>query len=365
MKILHLSSHYYPSVGGIETYIEQVSKELSKGHEVVIFTQNSHNLAKSEVVNGVRIRRFFFPLRVRRNFLIPQLLPAMMSEKFDIVHLHLHFLWAELMSIPFKKLRKSALICTVHNFFSKANMLRAFEMSISCKVLSCSDLVITTTDEYRDRLSKYVKTPILTLPYFVDSNNFQPAYNKRFERYQPYLFTATSLERYHFYKGIDILLRAFAKLRKNHPRVNLLIAGEGRLRSSYQKLSKILGIDDSVYFLGHVNHDSLACLYLMAEGFVLPSLHTESFGIVLLESLCCGTPVITSELPGVREINPNKELLCKPADIDSLADCMDRLLTEAKWKKEAMANIGAVSKRYSREAHLERLQEIYRSLVTV
>jgi rhamnosyl/mannosyltransferase len=128
-----------------------------------------------------------------------------------------------------------------------------------------------------------------------------------------------------YYKGVDVLLRAMASCPGT-----LLLVGEGPEESALRALSRRLGIEDRVKFLGHVSAEALTHHLYAADVFVLPSTHrTEAFGVVQLEAMACGVPVVSTDLPtGVPWVNQHgiTGLVVPPNDEKALAEALRALL---------------------------------------
>ncbi|MEK6976218.1 MAG: glycosyltransferase family 4 protein [Candidatus Thermoplasmatota archaeon] len=159
------------------------------------------------------------------------------------------------------------------------------------------------------------------------------------------------------YKGLPVLLDAVATLR---PRVPLVIAGDGPLRASLQAQARRLGLD--VRFLGRVPDADLPSLYRGARLTVLPSVTCqEAFGISLLESMACGTPVVASRLPGVAELAGLGGLVAEPGDATDLAARLSTALDDdALPCGKPLAS--AIHAAYSWQAVADRLESVYREV---
>jgi glycosyltransferase involved in cell wall biosynthesis len=155
--------------------------------------------------------------------------------------------------------------------------------------------------------------------------------------------------------GVDVLLQAFARLDCD---ALLLVAGEGPERERLERLAHELGVADSVRFLGGVSEERLVALYSAADLTVVPSVSLEGFGLVVLESLACGTPVIASDAGGLPEALAGLEPRCVvPAgDPAALAERLTRPLPQPKACR-------ARAERFSWERSLERHAELYRRTV--
>ncbi len=147
---------------------------------------------------------------------------------------------------------------------------------------------------------------IVRIPGGVDTERFQPVADRRAVRSslglqsrQPLLFTIRNLEAR---MGLDTLIRAMAILRRQVPEVLLLIGGAGSLRDDLESLSTSLDLNGHVRFLGYVPDDRLPLYYQAADFFVLPTRELEGFGLVTIEALACGTPVLGTPVGGTPEI---------------------------------------------------------------
>lgn len=160
------------------------------------------------------------------------------------------------------------------------------------------------------------------------------------------------------YKGLSILLDALARLR---PGIPLYVVGDGPLATPLRQQAKDLGVD--VRFLGRVADADLPALYRGARLTVLPSLTAqECFGITLVESMACGTPVVASRLPGVSEVAAMGGLLADPGDAASLARHLKAALVPGVLPRgRALAT--AAHAAYSWDAVTDRLESVYRELV--
>ena len=136
------------------------------------------------------------------------------------------------------------------------------------------------------------------------------------------------------YKGVDVLLEAFAALRVGGLKADLLVAGGGPLRPALEGVSRNYGVDGHVHFLGFVPDRDLGDLYRFADVVVVPSLGSmESSSTVLEEAVACGTPIVGSALPGASESLPDDGIrgrLVPPGNAGSLTDAITRTLSLGK-----------------------------------
>lgn len=170
------------------------------------------------------------------------------------------------------------------------------------------------------------------------------------------------LDRAHSFKGLPILLQAVPRISD----VRLRIVGDGDLRPQYEQQARALGISDRVEFLGSVSDGELPNMYRQSDVLVLPSIgRSEAFGVVLLEAMASGIPVIASDLPGVRTVVADGEtgFLAPPGDVSALADRIGSLARDSEQRQRMSAAARQrVEERYDWERVMERWLKIYDGL---
>jgi glycosyltransferase involved in cell wall biosynthesis len=137
------------------------------------------------------------------------------------------------------------------------------------------------------------------------------------------------------WKGIHYAIKSVASLIKKGYPIRHLIAGDGEYKKFLQTLAKELNIDNDVMFLGNINNSELPRYYSLADIAIFPSIANETFGISIAEAMSCGVPVITTTVGGIPEVVTDKTgLLVPPEDEDSLAEAIEKLLSDEKLRKE-------------------------------
>ena len=174
------------------------------------------------------------------------------------------------------------------------------------------------------------------------------------------------LDQAHFFKGVSVLLQALTELPKF---VKAIIVGEGDLLNIYQNLAELLNLQDRVFFPGRVSAEALPQYYRMATVTVLPSTTMgEAFGLVLVESLSCGTPVIASDLPGVRTVVDNNTdgFLVIPNNIPDLRSKISKMIALPDEQRLSMGKKGRekVISKYTWEKAGEKLVNIYEQVLS-
>jgi glycosyltransferase involved in cell wall biosynthesis len=176
------------------------------------------------------------------------------------------------------------------------------------------------------------------------------------------------LDKYHAYKGLDDLLKALAIVRKQLPGVKLVIGGDGELLGHYRDTAANLGLSQNVEFQGFIPDEKLPEFYNRCDAFVLPSVSSEQegFGIVLLEAMASGRPVISTDIVGVAEDVKrfNAGRIVRLRDINALAQAILEILLDEELARE-MGRRGRtlVEGKYNWKKIGRDMLEIYRGLV--
>jgi glycosyltransferase involved in cell wall biosynthesis len=166
-------------------------------------------------------------------------------------------------------------------------------------------------------------------------------------------------------KGVDLLLLAFKKCKQKIKNLRLLIVGEGYMRNYLERMIKTLNLANDVKLAGRLPHDVLRVIYNKATITVLPS-KRESLGLVLLESMACGTPVIAMINEGAMEIISHgyDGLLVKQGDVTALSEAICRLVSDSSLRKEMGKRAREkVVRNFSIMEFARKLKELYKSLI--
>jgi len=375
VRIAHVTATFPPQYTGTGMVCYHNARGLARlGHEVTVFTAAC--AAGDEVRDppGVTVRRLPALLRLGNAPLLPGLLHL---GGFDLVHLHYPFYFgAELLW--FKSVTRSLpYVVTYHQdvLFSGAlePAARWHHQLLGTRILCRARRVLATSWDYAraSRLADLLKTHpqrLAELPNGVDAERFHPAANGSSVRQehglagtdQVILFVG-ALDRAHYFKGVDVLLRAMAQLGRQA--AQLWVVGEGNLRESYQRRAHEMGLAERVAFCGRVLEGELAARYAACDVLVLPSTTMgEAFGVVLLEAMASGKPVVASNLPGVRAVvsDGRDGLLVSPGDASALSEAMGRLLDDPQLRRK-MGQQGRrkVEAQYAWPRIIPRLVELY------
>lgn len=333
MRLAHITATFPPYYGGTgQVCYHNVLELAQRGHKVTVFTA-AYPPGDFAYPATLQVRRLPVALRVGNAPLLPGLAQL---RHYDLVHLHFPFYFgAELVTLAALR-RHMPLVITYHQdvllkgpwqLYARwhAWWLGAWVLRSAARVL------FTTLDYGRASAVRWLlqqrPQAVGELPNGVDVQRFRPDLPREVMRtrfgFAPedvVLVLVAGLDRAHYFKGVTTLLRALAQVTASN--VRLLVVGEGELRPRYAAQAAALGLGERVTFAGRVSDAELPLCYAAADIGVLPS-HTqgEAFGMVLLEAMACGKPVIASNLPGVRTVVRDGEtgLLCQPGMVADLA----------------------------------------------
>jgi glycosyltransferase involved in cell wall biosynthesis len=212
----------------------------------------------------------------------------------------------------------------------------AFKKWVEQRVYDRCDRFITLSQAFADLLHRDYNIPqakIYVIPGGINTQDFQITHSRQqareqmgFPRDRPILFTPRRLVQR---MGIDKLLEALVIVKQQVPAVWLAIAGKGSQREALAEQAAVLGLTDHVRFLGYVPDADLPICYQAADLTVVPSQSLEGFGLVLLESLACGTPVLSTPVGGMPEVlRPfDPHLVTRDATALAIADRLLEYLT--------------------------------------
>lgn len=336
MKILQTPARFYPFIGGVENYVYELSKQLvNQKYEIKIICANEPKSNNNEIINGIKVERLRYIGKIANTNITPYLPIKLLFEDFDVIHTHLPTPWTADWSAIIAFLRRKKLIVTYHNDIMGKGfasiIAKIYNKTFLKIVLGVAHKIIITQPKYLDYspyLKRY-KDKIVVIPVGVDTERFKPMKIKKKISTIGFL---SLLDEFHKYKGLDYLLKAIKQVKKKIPDVKLLVGGKGTLLQEYRKMAKDLNIEKNVEFLKFIPDEKLPEFYNKLDVFVLPSTSSEQegFGIVLLESLACGTPVITTDVVGVSNhiIKENLGKLTKKKDYKDLSDKIYSSLTE-------------------------------------
>lgn len=359
--------HFHPHKGGVENYIANFSTQLRDrcGWDVsVVTTRPDIGSPQQEEVLGLRV--FSLPrLATLSNTPVDHrwlgwIRQLIRTERPDVINAHVPV--PVMCDVARSARGGTPFVLTYHNDLVKQGLAgtvaaRAYQGAVLGRTLRMSDRIVVTSQTYVDQ-SPYLgrhRPKLRIVPPGVDTSVFHPgvsgrSFAERFGTRSPIVLFVGSLGPTHRHKGLDVLIPAVAKLRARFPEILLVVVGGGD-HGRYAELVRRSGVDANVTFAGYVDDDELPSYFAGADLFCLPSLSTaEGFGMVLAESLACGTPVVASRVGGMPYVveTTGGGVLAEPGDVSSLTNAIADLLS-APERLSAMGQRGAteVARRFS------------------
>ena len=382
MRVLHIGKFYPPHPGGIERTSADLCSGLAAGGDTVAMVAHAEPgcwRTSQTIVEDVSLTRVacagqlvYAPISPTFDY---QLRRTIKRFRPEILHVHVPNTSAFMM-LFMASARTIPWIVHWHAdipldsrrpvFRFAYRFYRPFEQAL----LRRAAAVIATSSAYLDSSAALApwRAKAHVIPLGID--DLQPSSGDEITRSPDRKFRILAVGRLSYFKGFDVLLRAVAKI----PDVELVLIGDGECGDELRRLAEELKIGSRVNFVGRVDMSAhggatIAAAYASADAFCLPSIdRAESFGIVLLEAMRAGLPVIASDIvgSGVTFVVRNEEtgLLVEPGNADALAQAIVRLRDDVPLRAQ-LGNTGR--KRYAEEftlpAYVQRTRALYRRVL--
>ena len=368
MKILQVNKLYSPHIGGIERVIQDISEGLSDRYDIEVLVCQPKGRTADEVVNGIKVRRSgsigtYFSMPVSIPFLFHS---RKMARAADIVHVHLPFPLGDLACLLSGY--KGKVVVSWHSDIVKQKKLMTFYRPVMNAFLKRAHCIFVATEGHI-KGSCYLKPyaeKCRIVPYGIDTGAYEKA-----EKY-PFLTDKLSCRsskkilftgRLVYYKGIDVLIRAMNRTTD----CELFIAGDGVLRDELLKEVKKAGTEERIHFMGVLSDRDLKAAFSDCDIFVLPSVaSSEAFGIVQMEAMVYGKPVINTDLPtGVPYVSPDgySGITVPPGDEEKLAEAIENLVHDNELREQYGKNAySLVREKYEMNIVNDKISNIYEEL---
>lgn len=343
-----VSPSYPPRTGGGEKYAQRMNIALGDlNHEVTILTavpdligRRSDGQTNIRYVNARRLVGFpFFSLAV--------LISMIRSTRADIILAYGPSPYDIITSVVSRLFRLPYIQVYHADFDEKRVHTRLATLVHNVVALRLSQMIVCTNQKMRERLAKRglsAKTTLLTPG--VDQMFFRARYRDRDRDCHYDLVFVGALDRDHYYKRLDLLLEAVAAISKTDKSIRLRVVGDGDRRASFEKLAADLGVREAVHFLGRVSDEELAQIYSQSRVLVLPSpTAQEGFGLVCLEAMAAGLPVVCSRNAGAAAIVADAPG-CTTWDGETVED-LARTVSAARHQQDCNLDLQGYARQFS------------------
>lgn len=380
LRVLMVSDVYFPRINGVSTSIETFRTALREhGVEVGLVAPRYGNEADTADIIRVPGRRLprdpedrlmaYGPLR--KTVLAT-------AADYDLIHVQTPFA-AHYAGLHAAKALAKPVLATYHTLFEEylqhyipflpAKALKALARRFSRGQCNALDAVVVPSTAMRDRLGDYgVHADMHVLPTGLPESAFQSGDRARFRARHgiaPDAPVALFVGRVAHEKNIHFLLEALVHARGDMPQLSLLVTGEGPALPDLRRQAARLGLQEAVRFLGYLDRiHELPDAYAAADAFVFAS-RTETQGLVLLEAMAQGCPVVAQAVMGTADIlGPGRGCLVAPDDAQAFARALLRVVNDENLRSALSLQAREFAREWSDIAMAQRMAQLYRSLAT-
>ncbi len=368
MRVLHIYKDYAPVVGGIENHIRLLAEaQHAAGVQTAVLVTNTTPRTEHTVINGVPVTKAGRLLNISSAPVSLAFYPLLyrLEQGIDIAHAHLPYPPGELGHLLLGHSRR--LVLTYHSDIVRQRVLGALYTPFLWALLRRASLIAVASPAYA-RSSRFLAAypeKCRIIPFGVNLDDFAatPAVRQaaadlrqRFAPDRPLLLFVGKLRHY---KGLDVLIAALPQTD-----AHLLVIGSGPLEAAWRQQAADLDVADRVTFWGErPDADKFAALHA-ADLFVLPSTNrAEAFGIVLIEALAAGLPLISTELStGTSFVNQHEVtgLVTPPNDPAALAAAVNRITRDPDLRgRMAAAALARARAEFDQSLMVARVQALY------
>lgn len=398
MKVGMFVNYYTPSKGGMETSVINLCKGLNQaGHETFVFAPEYPNYADKEK-NIFRYKSihfsysgyfyvipilfgFKFGLKAESFYVIPTPFCSKMDSivenlNLDIIHSHQPYsLGNEALRLA-KKLN-IPLVFTYHiRYEDYCHYIPFVPKSISQKYIKkittnysnkCDVVIAPSTAIKKLLIDHQIRSPISIIPSGIDIDNFAKDAGQREKIREKYqikngdvaLVTACRLTEE---KNVKFLVESFNKIKKSCHNAKFIIVGDGAVKKDLEKMVKGFGIESDVIFTGLVNKEEIVSLYQESDIFVFASL-TETQGLVAVEAMASGLPVIAIKASGIEDmVQSGEDGILTGNSIDEFTGAVTKVINDKSLREELSKRAKINSKKFTIEIWTEKMVKLYQSL---
>jgi len=355
MKLALAAPYFHPHIGGVESHVMALARELlKKGHKVAVFTsRHDPALPSREDVGGIDVRRIPMRAMLFQTPMTPRLAREIQKEDWDVIHSHSP---PPLTAYYAARASRRCLAPLVHTHHCDPELPSAigrvvtwvYQRTLLASTLRRAARIIVYTESYAATSLAIWKYPTVCVPTGLDVDRFGPQADgaairdrHKLEDRKVVLFVGRLTE----HKGIQTLIEAAPMMPRD---TAFVLVGPGDFPRAWTRLMRQLGVEDRFLKVGKVPENELPAYYSACDLLVLPSVsRLEAFGLVLVEAMASGKPVVASDIPGVRDVIKDgvTGFLAEPFSPRDLAEKLNAIISN----DELAAEMGRRARLHARE----------------
>jgi phosphatidylinositol alpha-mannosyltransferase len=357
MKIAIVCPYAWDRYGGVQTHVRSLAGALRKrAHDAIVIAPTAGEVKTEEP--GVRTVGRTLPVPANGSVAPlafgPLAAAAMRRElrEFDPDVVHIHEPLVPSLSLLALWNAKCPVVGTFH---AAAESSAGYRLARPLLERALHRVTVRTavSNAARALAAEYFPGDFVITPNGIDLERFASASAMALSDSPNSVLFFSRLEKR---KGLGVLIRAAALM--SDVDFRLVVAGSGPLERSSRSLAESLGVEAD--FLGRVDDADVADVFRSATVYCAPGLGGESFGIVLLEAMAAGTPVVCSDLPGFSDVAKDQALLVPPGDPEALADALRSVLIDPARQEEMSAASRARAADFDWDVLVEQVERVYR-----
>lgn len=382
MKILFSLTYYRPHVSGLTIYVQRLAEALAaRGHQITVLTsQYDETLSQEEQLNGVRIVRVPVAFWVSKGAIMPSYATTALPllQEHDVTVINLPNTPIEALLLPLlARIAGVPMVAVYHCDVQLPDgvLNRIVDEAVFLSNMAAGvavDRIVAYTDDYAEHsrlLRRFPQKRVVIPPPVIVSEPDREALTAFRQQHAPNGEPLIGFAaRFATEKGVEYMLGALPRIREEIPDVRVLFAGEYENVIGEEKYWKRLQAmlkqaADHWEFLGVLDPEEMAAFYRACDVTVLPSINsTESFGLVQVESMLCGTPVVASNLPGVRVPVRTTQMgrIVPIRDAEALAEALIEVI---RHRQEYVQPRETVERHFSLETTVQRYETLFEELV--
>lgn len=368
MKVAIVSPYDYSKPSGVNDHVNNLSEYLRKKD---ISSKIIAPISKSNTCKNTNFIPMGTPIsipsggsvaRVSLSFwLRPRIEKILEEGEFDVIHLHEPFAGAITLSALVSNIANSPIKIATFHSYKGSKLYKLFSHKILNKYSNFLDGRIAVSEPAKNYIHDFMPADYEVIPNAVDVDKFK--ISNPFTEYVDDKINILFLSRLERRKGLKYLIAAYVNLKSKNSNIRLIIVGEGKIDSESLKILSDHSVED-VIFTGEVSEEDKIRYLHSADIFCAPATGQESFGIVLLEAMASGIPIVATNIDGFKQVVSDRKdsLLVSPKNVDELTKALSELISNPKLRKDLVASGHSKVINYSWDIISEKVINYYKNI---